>query len=171
MGSCYDLRKYISDFLENKLEPQLRIQVENHLKECPECMRSVKNTGYLQDRLANLRRYKCSEDFASKLHKRIHSPEQKVFFTLSLRRFSYAFTAVLVIFLSVYTIRWIDNQPEEVIIPPSSVREPSGNEEETVTNADQQDVNIKTKESLADQTDSLNTTKNANGRIKYVDQQ
>jgi predicted anti-sigma-YlaC factor YlaD len=171
MGSCYNSRKYISDFLENKLEPELRATVENHLKACPECMRSAKNIGYLQNRLTNLRRYQCSEDFTLKLQQRIQSPNRNISFSLPVRKFSYAFTVILVIFLSIYTIRWINQKPEEVIIPPSSVIESSVGEEESATDADPQDVNIKTKESLAGQNDSLNTRKNANGRIKYVDQQ
>ena len=53
MGGCYSLRKYISDFWENKLEPELRTTMENHLKLCPKCQRSVKSLSYLQEHLSH----------------------------------------------------------------------------------------------------------------------
>lgn len=171
MGGCYSLRKYISDFLENKLEPELRTTIENHLKLCPKCQHTVKSLGYIQDHLSKLQRHQCSDGFTRKLQDRIHSPQRSVPVSFSVRKFSYAFAGVLIVFLSIYTVQWINNQPEEVIIPASSVIESTGNEEEAITNANQQDVNIKTKEAVAGQDDSLKTRENSNGRIKYVDQQ
>ena len=170
MGSCYNLRKYLSDYLENKLEPELQAQVEEHLKSCQECMRSVENMKLLQKKLSKLRKHQCSQDFTQKLHQRIQAPQPAFSLHFPLRRFSYAFGIVLVVFLSVYTMQWFNNQPEEDVVPPSSVIEPASQEEVPVINASsQQDVEIRTKESLVNQDDSSKTRKNSNDRIKHVD--
>jgi predicted anti-sigma-YlaC factor YlaD len=169
MGSCYNLRKHISDYLDNKLDPELQVLVERHLKTCPECSRSAKHIGLLRKRLASLRRYQCPETFTHKLNQRIHAPHSAFSMALPMRKFSYALGIILLVFLSVYTMQWINNRPEEVVIPPSSLIEPANQEASPLTNTDQQDVDIKTKESLADQDDSLSTQKNSDGRIKYVD--
>ena len=172
MGNCYNVKKYISDYLENKLEPESRAAVENHLKTCTSCARSLNTISHLKSRLSSLRRYKCSDEFTRKLHERIHSPGKEYSQVLPVRKFSYAFTAVLVVFLSIYTLQWINNdKSEEVIIPASGVITPVSSTEEGRTTTEQQDVNIKTKESNTDKNDSLDTRDNTNGHIKYVDQQ
>jgi predicted anti-sigma-YlaC factor YlaD len=170
MRSCYNLRKYLSDYLENKLEPELQAKVEFHLQSCPECKRSVENLKLLQKQLSKLRKHQCSQDFTQKLHQRIQAPQPSFSLHVPLRRFSYAFGIVLIVFLSVYTMQWFYSQPKEDVITPSSIIEPAGQEEVPIINTgSQQDVEIKTKESLANQDDSSKTRKNSDDRIKHVD--
>ena len=171
MGSCYNVRKYFSDYLENKLEPESRVLVDNHLKDCSACVRSLKTISHLKSQLSTLPRYKCSDEFTQKLRKRIYTTKRNYTQSFPLRKYSYAFAAVLVIFLSIYSVQWIYDKPEEKAIPSSTVISPVDSDNQVNTYSNQHDINIKTKASIAGQDDSLETRENSNGRIKYVDQQ
>ena len=73
------IKNYISDYLENSLDPSTQKEFEDALENSPELRSMTKRILILSNRLSNLKYYHCSDEFTVKLRERIHSsPESFV---------------------------------------------------------------------------------------------
>jgi len=97
-------KPYISDYLENNLDPSTQQEFENALKRSKELQALTNRVLYLKSQLGNLSSFACSDDFLLKLRERIHTKPQAVFNKQQIMRFSFATTFVIIIALAIFNL-------------------------------------------------------------------
>ncbi len=102
MGNSDRIKKYISDYLENKLDPTTRKEFDEELKASPELGTLTDKISNLSSQLNNLHSYKCSEDFSMRLRERIHSDPQTNIFKHNVVRYSLAISFVVVFAIAAF---------------------------------------------------------------------
>ena len=68
---CYQVRRELSDYLEDDLTPQCRLQIEDHLQSCEHCRAvydGLRNVVWL---LGDEKAIKLPEGFSQRLYKRL----------------------------------------------------------------------------------------------------
>lgn len=71
MKSCRQFKKLFSDYLEGQLNHQLLNDLEQHLRECPQCLAIIQRMKALKGRLAKVAPVTTSSDFETVLHARM----------------------------------------------------------------------------------------------------
>lgn len=107
MGDCDRMKKYISDYLENNLDPTTRKQFEKSLKLYPELDSITKNISILPNLLNTLSVFKCSDDFILNLRQKIHSGSESTFSRGTIWKFSLALSFLVVIIITVFGVKSI----------------------------------------------------------------
>ena len=107
MGDCDRMKKYISDYLENNLDPTTREQFEKNLKLHPELSSITKNISTLPYLLHNLAVYKCSDDFILNLRQKIHSGTETTVAKGNIWKFSLAISFLIVIIVTIFGLNSI----------------------------------------------------------------
>jgi len=107
MGDCDRMKKYISDYLENNLDPTTRKQFEENLKLYPELSSLTKNVSILPSLLNKLTVYRCSDDFILHLRERIHSGSESTPAKGTIWKFSLALSFLVVIIITVFGVNSI----------------------------------------------------------------
>jgi len=70
---CWQVLRELSDYLEADLSPQLRLQIERHLKECDHCTAVYDGMRNVVRLLGNEKVIELPEGFSERLYKRIVS--------------------------------------------------------------------------------------------------
>src|SRR5512136_187530 len=96
MGDCDKLNEHISDYLENTLDPAMRAEFEQGLQRFPELKQSTSHVKKLAALLGKLPERKCSDDFVPRLRQRISSAAPAKSYQFNLRRYSLAFSFVVI---------------------------------------------------------------------------
>jgi len=73
MGESDRLKYYISDYLDNILDPAIHIEFEEALKSSTDLRNITYKVSTLKLYLNNLSNQTCSNDFSLKLRERIHT--------------------------------------------------------------------------------------------------
>jgi hypothetical protein len=147
MGDSDRMKNYISDYLENSLDPSTHKEFEDALKRSPELRSMSDRMAILSTRLNNLKYRKCSDDFSLKLRKRIHTSSEPLISRQNMVRYSFAASFV--------------SNPV------------SGNDANTFVNDGEVNINTKSNQrAISDSTGSKTQPEKKKDKppIKYVDQ-
>lgn len=71
MSECKRFKKLISDYLDDELSADLRVNFDNHLEDCPGCADTTSQIETLKDELKKLPQIQTSPDFDTVLRTRI----------------------------------------------------------------------------------------------------
>jgi len=102
MTKCESIKPYISDYIENRLNPEHKSQLEQHFKECDSCKSLAKNMNAMRTVMSNLHTHKCSDIFYVNLRRKINKENhQSKFSTLNVRTIAYGFSFALLLMVSI----------------------------------------------------------------------
>jgi hypothetical protein len=78
---CGDVKKYLSEYIDGKLEGELNEQVEEHLSSCEACSEDLDTIMAIKEQLGKMGEIEVPQDFISSIHKRIEedSGVKKIF--------------------------------------------------------------------------------------------
>ena len=111
MGECDRFKSYISDYLENNLDPTTHQEFENALKSSDELQLMTNRVRILKTHLGNLTRFSCSADFSLNLRERIHSGPQPFFNKQKVVRLALALSVVVVLAITLVSLTSLSNSP------------------------------------------------------------
>jgi hypothetical protein len=184
MGDWDRMKNYISDYLDDELDPTTHKQFENALKQSPELRLMTKKMSVLSSRMNKLTYHKCSDDFSLKLREKIHTTPQQMISRQNIVRYTFATSFVIILAVITFSLSDFSDSPEVVPSPqsnielqntnPNPVNNPLSNEGVNAFVKDGE-VNLKTKTNQPAASDSLHEQdqhleKNGDKPIKYVDQ-
>jgi hypothetical protein len=183
MGHSDRLKNYISDYLENSLDPSTHKEFEDALKRSPELRSTTGKMTTLSTRLSNLKYHKCSDEFTIKLRERIHTSSEPFISRQNIVRYSFAASFVIILILAIFTITNLSSESPEItpdlqgtsegpMNNTNPVSNPvSGNEANTFIDNEELDVGTKSNPNVVSDTTDVKQEKNNNKpAIKYVDQ-
>jgi anti-sigma factor RsiW len=163
MGDCDRLKKHISDYLEGGLDPTTRKQFEEELRTNPELQQLTNQVQHVSKMLSDLPRHKCKDDFNVRLRERIHSESTNSKFNVNIRRYSLAFSFVVIVGIAIFGINGILKDDTRLpAAPPSN----AVSVEKSIP--ENEEFDVKTRDPQTAATDSIKDQKDP--RIKYVDQ-
>ena len=70
---CYQVIRELSDYVEADLTPQLRLQIEEHLKNCAHCVAVYDGLRNVVRLLGDEKSIELPEGFSRRLHQRLRS--------------------------------------------------------------------------------------------------
>lgn len=182
MGDCDKFKTYISDYLENDLDPSSRKEFEKALKSSGDLQDLTSGIKILTRNLRNLNTPKCSDDFSVKLRERIHSSSEPSVTRAPFIRYSVAASFVVVIAIATFSLMSLFNtpeirstSPESITVQPKVTAGPISSGVKTSANAfaKEEELNLKTKSEtgMADSSRIFGTEhKKDNPNFKVVDQ-
>jgi hypothetical protein len=184
MGNWDRMKFYISDYLENSLDPTMQKEFEKALESSPELRSQLQKVSALKFRLNNLSQYQCSSDFSLKLRERIHRSPQSVLSRPSILRYSFAASLVIILAISIVFIYNSSDVQESVPVVKSGTEfqtdqsnpasnPVSGNKVNSFISDEEMDIKTKSSQkTLADSTRSYlpGSESRENSRVKIVDQ-
>lgn len=184
MGNWDRMKFYISDYLENSLDPTMQKEFEKALDNSPELRSQLKRVSVLKSRLKNLSQHQCSDDFSLKLRERIHSAPQSAISRQNLIRFSFAASFIIILAVSlvfIYNSSDVQKPMPDVgsgtefqLNQTNPASNPvSGNKGNSFVSEDEMDIKTKASQStFADSTRSYlpDSDTRENSRVKVVDQ-
>ncbi len=178
MGECDRFKNYISDYLDNTLDPTTHNEFEKALKSSADLQRMTNKVSSLRSSLKNLSYQTCSDDFSLKLRERIHTEPEPIVSRKNMVRLSFAFSFVIIIAFATFSLtnllnstgsetpvqKTSDYQDQSTPSPASSTKNPVIKDGE---------VEINTKNSQEALLDSSRTkpTRNPDSRRQQVDQE
>jgi hypothetical protein len=182
MIDCDKVKEFMSDYIEKRLTPGLKTQLDNHFQQCPDCQLVLERIPKVQSLMSNLAPLKCSDDFNLKLRERIAGNLNEPMISRSLfKKLSYGFSFALIIIVTVFGFNFF-NQTEtnsEVLLPQVQKQEsttpsnPSYNnvQQTSSTFTETEELDVRTKESDGIYSDSAKTKSPdvKDARVKYVD--
>lgn len=182
MIDCDKVKEYVSEYLEKRLTPGLKTELDNHFQNCPDCKSVLERMPKIQSLMSNLEPIKCSDDFNLKLRERIAGNlNESMISTSSFKKVSYGFSFALIIIVTVFGFNFF-NQAEtnnDVLLPQVQKQEstiPSNpskqNFQQASTNLTQtEELDVRTKDSEGIYSDSAKTKSDdiKDPRVKYVD--
>jgi hypothetical protein len=184
MGDSDRLKNYISDYLENSLDPSTQKEFEDTLKRSPELRTMTDRIAALSTQLANLKSHKCSDDFSVKLRERIHTTSRPIISRQNIIRYSFAasFIIILVIVTLTFT-NFVSDSPESApalqgttqnpVDNPTPVANPASTSKDPGKLVNDGEVDIRSKSNQNAVSDSSRTQREEKKNrppIKYVDQ-
>jgi hypothetical protein len=182
MIDCDKVKEFISDYIEKRLTPGLKKELDNHFKQCPDCQLVLERIPKVQSLMSNLTPVKCSDDFNLKLRKKIASNlNEPMISRSSFKKVSYGFSFALFIFVIIFGFNFFNQAENEadVLLPQVQKQEstnPSNpayqNVQQTSTNYTQtEELDVRTKDSDGIYSDSAKTKSPdvKDSRVKYVD--
>jgi hypothetical protein len=112
MGDCDRYKPYISDYLENSLDPSTQKDFENALKNSAELQRLTKRVRNLRSYLGNIGTYSCSDDFSLHLREKIHTNPEPLISRQNLVRLSFATSIVVVLMIALFSFTNLSDTTE-----------------------------------------------------------
>ncbi len=184
MGDSDRLKNYISDYLENSLDPSTHKEFEDALNRSPQLSSMTDRMATLLTRLNKLRYHKCSDEFSLKLRERIHTSSEPLISRQNIVRYSFAASFVIILVIATFTITNLSSEsPDTTPALKGSYEGPanntnpvsnpvSGNDANTIVKDGE--LNIKTKSNqraISDSTGSKTQPEQKKKKppIKYVD--
>jgi hypothetical protein len=177
------LKNYISDYLENSLDPTMHKEFEDALRKSADLRAITGKMTTLSTHLSNLKSHKCSEDFTIKLRDRIHTSSEPFISRQNIVRYSFAASFVIILIAAIFTLTNLSSESPEIspdfqgtsegpMNNTSPVSTPlSGNEANTFIDDGELDVGTKSNPNAINDSTDVQQEKNKNNPpIKYVDQ-
>ena len=175
------IKNYISDYLENSLDPSTQKEFEDALENSPELRSMTKRILILSNRLSNLKYYHCSDEFTVKLRERIHSSPESFVSRQNFVRYSFAASFIIILIAAILTLTNLSSDSPGTIPDsqgefqgPMNHSSPASNQlpaKEINTIIDNSEMDVGTKSNPNVVGDSLNIQKEKDKPpIKYVDQ-
>jgi len=182
MIDCDKVKGFISDYIEKRLTPGLKTELDTHFQQCPNCKLVLERIPKVKSLMSNLKSVKCSDDFNLKLRERITGNlNEPMISRSSFKKVSYGFSFALIVVVTVFGFNFF-NQAEtnnDVLLPQVQKQEstiPSNpsyqNVQQTSTNYTQtEELDVRTKDSEGMYSDSAKTKSPdvKDSRVKYVD--
>lgn len=120
--NCKEMRKLISAYMDNELDPKNKEKVETHIKECPYCQKELKELTKLSNTIHSFKKEELPANFRvfvkEKIQEKLSVKEKPKVFILPRWQFVPAVATLLVIigiiFLSLQRIKTV---PVEIITP------------------------------------------------------
>jgi len=181
MNECDRLKKHISDYLKNTLDNTSKTEFEKGLSQDPQLRNLTDQVNKMSKMLTGLKSYKCSDDFSVKLREKIHrSDSQAKLPATPAKKYSYAFSFVVVAVLATFMVTAITDEPDNVNTIPETTNIKEQIPSASPTNqpnpgihtpASEQQVDIKTIDEQKVPADSLRNQRDSDegGQIKQVD--
>ena len=182
MGDCDRYKKYYSNYLEQKIDPMIMREIDQHLNHCDKCKKIIRQIGLLQKIMADLPAKRCSENFNLRLHQKIFNRSTREGSTM-VKKYSYAFSFVIATALVAFFIYNHFNNKEQVMDVPQigSYSETesavTGNANPVVDAVDfdqnNEGINIKTKshDDLVSDSSNYKRSRIKSPNLKYVGQE
>lgn len=185
MGDSDSLKNYMSDYLENSLDPSTHKEFEDALKRSPQLSSMTDRTATLLTHLNKLRYHKCSDEFSLKLRERIHTSSEPLISRQNMIRYSFAASFVIILVIATFSITNLSSEsPDTTPAPKGSYKSPvnntnpvsnpvSGNDANTFVNDGDLNVNTKSNQrAISDSTGSETQPEKKKEKppIKLVDQ-
>jgi len=186
MGDSDRMKNYISDYLENSLDPSTHKEFEDTLKRSPKLRSMTDSMATLSTRLNNLKYQKCSDEFSLKLRERIHTSSEPLISRQNIIRYSFAASFVIILVIATFTITNLSSESPDTTpalqgstespVPvknPNPVSNPVSTGNDVKNLVDDGEVDIGTKSPQKAASDSVRVQqdkKKDKPAIKYVDQ-
>lgn len=184
MGDSDRMKNYISDYLENSLDPSTHKEFEQALKSSPELRMMTDRVAAVSGELGKLKNYNCSDDFSVKLRERIHTTSAPLVSRQSVIRYSFAASFIIIFVVAALTIsNMMSDSPENTPALPSSTNNPiqkvnpvsdpgsPGIKSKNLVGEGDLDVKSKSNQNTySDSTRVLEEKKKNKPPVKYVDQ-
>lgn len=97
MIRCDTVKKLISNYIEESLEPDLEQQIQQHIDSCPECKKLAANVKYLTQRFRQLSSISVSPQFDQVLRSQLMATTKREAPRISVRNLSYGFSGLAII--------------------------------------------------------------------------
>ena len=120
MGDWDRLKNHISDYLEGNLDNSTRKDFEAEIEKNSDLSKVTKRVEILSNILTNLPEYKCSDDFNQKLRERIHQESSSKTASIPIKKYSFAFSFVVLAVIVVFTFNTFTGQDDPVNNLPES---------------------------------------------------
>lgn len=104
MGECDRYKNYISDYLDNTLDPTTNKDFEKALKSSADLQKMTQKVSVLKSSLKSLPYHTCSEDFSVKLRERIHTEPEPIISRRNVVRLSMAFSFVVIVAFATFSL-------------------------------------------------------------------
>jgi hypothetical protein len=128
MGDSDRMKNYISDYLENSLDPSTHKEFEDTLKKSPELRSMTDRVAAVSSQLSNLQSYKCSDDFSVKLREKIHTSSEPIISRQNIVRYSFAASFVIILVIATLTITNLSSDsPESAPALQGTTQNPANN--------------------------------------------
>jgi hypothetical protein len=183
MGNSDRMRNYISDYLENSLDPSMHKKFEDALKSSPELRSMTDSVTTLSTRLNGLEYHKCSEDFSVKLRERIHTSSEPLISRQTMVRYSFAAFFVIILVIAIFTIsnfsaespdntNDLQGSAESPLNPSNPIKNPvsDDNTNNIVKEGRELDISTKSSQSTVGDSTKVQQEKKIKPAIKQVDQ-
>jgi hypothetical protein len=176
MGDSDRMKNYISDYLENSLDPSTHKEFEDALKRSQELRTITDRVSAVSRHLSNLKNHTCSDDFSVKLREKIHTTSGPLISRRNIVRYSFAASFVIILVIATFAITYLmSDSPENSPTLQGSTQNanPVSADEQTDPLVDEGDLDINAKpnqNALSDSSRVLPEEKKNNPKIKYVDQ-
>jgi len=183
MGECDRYKNYISDYLDNTLDPTTHKEFEKALKSSVDLQKMTNKVSMLRSSLKNLSYQTCSDDFSLKLRERIHTESEPVISRQNMVRLSFAFSFIVIVAFAVFSLNSYFDSTEDFgpvqksadyqnQTPSPSSNPASGNNNDAIVKDDVVDIKTKgSQEALQDSSRVKKNNRNQDSSIKQVDQQ
>jgi hypothetical protein len=182
MGDSDRMKNYISDYLENSLDPSTHKEFEDRLKKSPELRSMTDRVAAVTTQLNNLTSHKCSDEFSVKLRERIHTTSEPIISRQNIIRYSFAASFVIILVIATLTITNLSSESPEIPAlqgttqspakSPSPVSKPVSPADKQGTQVEDGAMDIKSKSDQNAYSDSVRVQpekKKNKPPIKYVD--
>ena len=182
MTDCDKVMEFISDYIERRLTPGLKTELDNHFQQCPDCKLVLERIPKVQSLMSNLDPVQCSDDFNLKLRERIAGNQNESMVSNgSFKKVTYGFSFAIFVFVIVFGFNFFNQaEPDSDILLPQVQKQESTvpsnptnqNVQQASTNLTQtEELDVRTKESEGIYSDSAKTKSPdvKDPRVKYVD--
>lgn len=183
MGDSDRMRNYISDYLENSLDPSMHKEFEDALKKSPKLRSMTDNLTTLSTHLSSLKYHNCSDNFSVKLRERIHTSSEPLISRQTMIRYSFAASFVIILVIATFAITNLLSDSSDITPPlqgsagsPANTTNPAkspvlGNKEDAIVK-ESEELDIGTKSSRTAAGDSVKSQYDKKNRpaINQVDQ-
>jgi hypothetical protein len=124
MGDSDRMKNYISDYLENSLDPSTHKEFEDTLNRSPELRSMTDRVAAVSKQLSNLTSHKCSEEFSVKLREKIHTTSEPIISRQNIVRYSFAASFVIILVIATLTITNLSSESPETPALQGSTQSP-----------------------------------------------
>jgi hypothetical protein len=114
---CEDIQKELKAFLDNDIDDQRKIEIQDHLDRCPNCMRDLEREKKLSDALRAWKGIAPSSHSYEKLQSRVEQSESfwgKIFTYHSIKKLAFRFAEVVTIVAITLFISYLLQKPAPV---------------------------------------------------------
>jgi hypothetical protein len=180
MGETNRFKNYISEYLENSLDPTTHKAFEQALDNSAELKKMTRQIATLKSNLKELPYQTCSDDFSVKLRERIHTEPQPLISKKNVVRLSFAFSFVVIIAFALISLTNLFESTQPLApIPTTSgfqnqrtnpPRNPVSGSNNAFRNESSFDVKTKSSQEVVQDSSKSMNPKQIDPRVKQVDQ-
>ena len=142
MMQCDTIKEMLSDYIDDTIEPGLKLQIKEHLGICPACHKLTQQVNAITIRLSQTQSVKTSTDFDKNLRTRIMGTDKGSTSSIPIRGMIYGLSgvtaAVAVYFITTTTILSGNTDP----IQPVNFQTPTNRTQPNQITRQQPQVNI-----------------------------